>query len=193
MQVDFSVECGADDGCLEIPWASENGALRYVDLKENPEQIEELDEVQRFPELGKFLRSVNSNVSAFQSAKCDAGFTREMTLEDEVFGTAGKFGSYVDLLFPSPVLRSSFERQEATARRLTELLRRAPEMPAVVEFLVRRCYFPGETRDGFYFTCYVFGYSDDEHDARKLWGIALRLVGSVLLQVSAEVTASRKP
>ena len=77
------------------------------------------------------MRSVNSRLSAFQSAKCDAGFTREMTLEDEIFGTTAKFGSYVDFLFVSPGLRSSFERQEDTARRLTELLQRAPEMPAV--------------------------------------------------------------
>ena len=189
MQADYSIECGADDECLEVPWASEDGTLRYVDVRENSELIGKLEEVRRFPELGEFLRSVNSSLSAFQSAKCDAGFTREMTLEDGIFGTTGKFGSYVDFLFASPLLRSSFEEQEAAARKLTELLRRAPEMPAAVEFLLRRCFFPGETPDGFYFTCYVFGYSDDEDESRKLWGIALRLVGNVLVQVSAEVTA----
>ena len=186
MQSDFSIECGKDDECLEIPWSSEDGVLSYVDVREKPELICELDEVRRFPELGEFLRSVNSHLSAFQSAKCDAGFTREMTSEDEIFGTAGKFSSYVDFLFVSPALRSSFERQEATARKLTELLRRAPEMAAAVEFLVRRCFFPEEP-DGFYFTCYVFGYSDDEDEARKLWGIALRLVGNALVQVTAEL------
>ena len=188
MQADFSIECGADDECLELPWASQDGALRYVDLKENLALIGELDEVRQFPELGELLGSVNSQISAFQSAKCDSGFTRDMTLEDEVFGTDGKFGSYVDFLFAAPGLRSSLERQEATARRLTELLRLAPEMPAAVEFLVRRCFFPGEP-DGFYFTCYVFGYSEEEAEARKLWGIALRLVGNALVQVSAELVA----
>ena len=186
VQADFSIECGADDECLEIPWASQDGRLHYIDVREKPERITELEEVRQFPELGEFLRSVNSRVSAFQSAKCDAGFTREMTPEDEIFGTAAKFGSYVDFLFVSPGLRSSFVRQEATARRLTELLQRTPEMPAAVEFLVRRCFFPEEP-DGFYFTCYVFGYSEDEEDARKLWGIALRLVGNGLAQVSAEI------
>ena len=187
MQADFSIECGADDECLELPWSSENGALRYIDARENPELIGDLEEVQQFPELGEFLRSVNSRLSAFQSAKCDAGFTREMTLEDEMFGTAAKFSSYVDFLFVSPELRSSFERQEAAAGQLTELLRSAPEMPGAVELLVRRCFFPGEP-DGFYFTCYVFGYSDDEDTARKLWSIALRLVENALVQLSAEMT-----
>lgn len=188
MQADFSIECGADDECLEIPWASEDGSRRYVDVRHHPELISELEEVRQLPELGEFLRSVNSRPSAFRSAKCDAGFTRELTLEDEMFGTTGKFGSYVDFLFTSEELRSSFERYEVTARRLKALLHVAPEMPAAVEFLVRRCFFPDEP-DGFYFTCYVFGYSEDPAEARELWGIALRLVGNVLVQVSAEIAA----
>lgn len=188
MQADFSIECGTDDECLELPWASGDGALRYVDLKQNPALIEDLEEARRFPELAEFLRIANSRHSTFQTAKCDAGFTREMTLEDEIFGTTGKFGSYVDVLFTSPPLQRSFEQYETTARSLVRLLQHAPEMPAAAELLVRRCYFSGENPapDGFYFTCYVFGYSGNEEDARQHWGIALRLVGSALAQISAE-------
>jgi hypothetical protein len=188
VQADFSIECGAGDEGLEIPWVSVDGALRYVDLKKNPELIADLNEARRFPEIAEFLRSVNSPRSAFQTAKCDAGFTEEMTVEDEVFGTSGKFGSYVDVLFASPLARGSFEKNEACARNLVRLLQLAPEMPAAAEFLVRRCFFPGgHETDGFYMTCYVFGYSDDEDEARKNWGIALRLVGSALVQVSAKI------
>jgi len=190
VQVDFSIECGPDDECLEIPWASEDGVLRYVDLREDPGRIADLDEARRFPELGDFLRTGNSPPSVFQTAKCDAGFTREMTVEDEVFETTGKFGSYVDVLFASPALRDCFEQNEAAARSLVRLLQRAPEMPAAVEFLVRRCFFRrtfnGEAReeDGFYITCYVFGYANNEGDARQYWEIALKLVGNALGQVS---------
>ena len=187
MQADFSIECGADDECLEIPWASEDGALRYVNLKENPALIADLDEARQFPEIADFLRIANSSRSAFQTAKCDAGFTSEMTIEDEPFGTSGKFGSYADVLFASPKLRSSFEQNEQSARKLVRLLQLAPEMPASAEFLVRRCFFDDNREfDGFYMTCYVFGYSDHEDEARKHWGIALRLVGNALLQISAE-------
>jgi hypothetical protein len=35
-------------------------------------------------------------------------------------------------------------------------------------------------------TCYVFGYSDNEEEARKHWGIALRLLGRALVQISTE-------
>ena len=40
MHVDFSVELGAEDDCLELPWASPDGALRYYDLRRQPELLE---------------------------------------------------------------------------------------------------------------------------------------------------------
>jgi hypothetical protein len=188
VQADFLVECGAEDECLEIPWSSEDGVPRYVDLKENPALIAELEEARRFPEIADFLRTANSPSGAFLTAKCDAGFTHDMTVEDEPFGTCAKFGSYVDVLFASPVARSSYEQNEACARNLVRLLQRAPEMPASAEFLVRRCFLSRENAeaDGFYMTCYVFGYSDEEEEARKFWGIALRLLGNALVQISVE-------
>jgi hypothetical protein len=203
VQADFSIECGADDECLEIPWASEDGALRYVDLKQNPALIADLDEARHFPEIADFLRITNSAGSRFQTAKCDAWFTQELTVEDEPFGTSGKFGSYVDVLFASPVARRSLEQNEACVGSLVRWLQRAPEMPASAEFLVRRCLFAddraedgrseddraGDDRtdaEGFYVTCYVFGYSDNEEQARKHWEIALRLLGNALLQISTE-------
>ena len=185
MQSDFSVECGAGDECLELPWASHDGTFHYVDLKANPALIAGLDEARQFPEIADFLRLANSPRSAFLTAKCDAGFTREMTVEDEPFGTTAKFGSYVDILFASPS-RSSFEQNEACARNLVRLLQLAPEMPASAELLVRRCFFAdGGQSEGFYITCYVFGYSDTETEARQHWEVALRLVGSALAQISA--------
>jgi hypothetical protein len=189
VQADYSVECGAGDECLEMPWVSDDGALRYVDLRQDLARIADLEEARRFPELADFLRAINSPRSGFQSAKCDAGFTREMTVEDELFGTDGKFGSYVDVLFTSPVLQSSFEQHEATARNLVQLLQRAPETPAVMELLVRRCYSSIENAapEGFYFTCYIFGYSDSEVEARQHWGIALHLAANALAQISADI------
>ena len=175
MQADFSIECGADDECLEIPWASEDGSLSYRDLKRNSEFIEHLTEVQKYPELGEFLHAINSIESVFQTAKCDAWFTSEITPEEEIFEAAGKFGSYVDVVFDSPISRVSFAAHEAAVRKFVELLKLAPEMPASVEFLVRRCFFqdPNPEQNGFYITCYVFGYGNTEDQARRHWETAL--------------------
>ena len=155
VQADFSIECGADDECLEIPWASEDGLLSYFDLKRNPDLIQHLTEVQRYPELEEFLRSSNSAESPFQTAKCDAWLTSEIAPEEEILEASEKFGSYVDLVFASSNARLSFAAHESAVKNLVGLLTAEPEMPAAVELIVRRCFFrdlPSE-QDGFYITC----------------------------------------
>ena len=81
-------------------------------------------------------------------------------------------------MFSDKEHRQSLPFHESFARRLPELLRRAPEIGAVVEICVRRCFFgdAAEIRDGFYFTLYVKGYGDDETAARKNWAIGTKLV-----------------
>ena len=181
MQADFSIECGADDEGLEIPWASEDGFAFYRDLKRNPEFIERLTEVQQYPELARFLRAANFAESALQTAKCDVWFTTEIAPEEEIFEAAGKFGSYVDIIFASSGSRVSFAKHEAAVRKFVELLNLVPEMPASVEFLVRRCLFRDcdLEQNGFYITCYVFGFGNDEIHARRNWSVALGALGKV--------------
>ncbi len=50
------------------------------------------------PELGEFLAAVNSPASILETAKCDAWSSTEINPEEEIFGAACKFGSYVDLV-----------------------------------------------------------------------------------------------
>jgi hypothetical protein len=186
VQADFAVELAADDETLELPWAAEGGP-RYYDLKRRPELLLNIEEARRIPELGEFLAAVNSPASNLETAKCDTWFATEMNLEDEIFGAACKFGSYVDLLFVDQPAHFSFLAHEQWAKRITELLKRVPEIPAAAEFLVRRCFYheDNQTRDGFYITFYLFGYGDDEPQARQRWGIALKLVENAIRQMSA--------
>ncbi len=183
MEADFAVELGRDDEILELPWSSESGP-RYYDLKRRPELLLEVDEAQRFPELGEFLSHINAG--NLETAKCDAWATSEMNVEDEIFGAAWKFRSYVDLLFSDGDARFSFPMHEHFAERLAKLLKKAPEISCRAEFLVRRCYYHmgSEVRDGFYITFYLFGYGDDELLARQRWGIGLKLVENAIRQVA---------
>lgn len=185
MEADFSIELGRDDATLDFPWTDPDGKLVYYDLKRHPELLERVEEAERFPELAEFLRGVNSAMSMVETAKCDAWTTDELTQEEEIFGTAHKFASYVDLVFSNIEHRRSFEFHERFAKRLVELLRKTPETPSSAEVCVRRCYFHegGET-EGFYVTLYVSGYGDDEARGRLNWAIALRLAGNAILQLS---------
>ena len=193
MDADFSIELGHDDAVLDYPWADPSGRVAYVDLKRHPELISEVEEATKFPELAEFLGKLNSERSAFESAKCDVWTSAELSAEEEIFGASRKFASYVDLLFSNLDQRTSFAAHEGFAKRLTELLRRAPEIAAAVELSVRRCFFcePGqaeEASEGLYFTVYVNGYGDDETAARKNWAIAMKLVENAILQLSATTT-----
>jgi hypothetical protein len=187
MEVDFAVELGADDETLEMPWAGGENRPKYHDLKRHPEDLHNIEEACRVPELGEFLTALNSAASILETAKCDVWSSTEMSAEDEIFGADHKFGSYVDFLFSEPKIRCSFPEYEQFAKRLVELLKKAPEIPAAAEFLIRRCYYRVETKiqPGYYVTFYLFGFGEDEAQARQRWAIALKLVENAIKQVCA--------
>ena len=187
MEAEFSVELGADDPTLALPWSDPEGRWEYHDLRNHPEQIASIPEARTLPELREFLVAANAPSSNLQSVKCDTWFSHEINEEEAIYGAACKFGSYVDVVFHQASPQASFAIHEAFALRLVELIRRAPELPASMEIIIRRAHFesPGTPpREGFYFTLYVIGYGDDEAEAKQSCGIALRLVGHATLQMS---------
>ena len=183
MLAEWTVELGADDARLDIPWSSEDGSSRYLDLKHQPELLLEIPEACAYSELAEFLNWANSPESPFETAKCDGWTSREINTEDEVFGEACKFGSYVDLLFVDKHRRKQFEEHEKFVKALAKLLRSAPEMASSAEFIVRRCVdHRANTQECFYVTFYLYGYGEDEHQARKRWTIALKMVQHAIMQ-----------
>jgi hypothetical protein len=217
MDADFSVELGppSEDATLELPWDSGVAqGPRYLDLKRQPELLPLMEEAVRYPELAEFLKTLNSRTSAFATAKCDVWSTDQLNEEEQIYGAEWKLGSYVDLVFAEDHARErySYFDHEELARSLATLLKKAPELPAACEVIVRRCYYhdtppprAGENtvsggapstaqaghrtqaQSGFYLTLYVFGYGDDEEAARERWAVALRLVANALLQLCAKM------
>ena len=210
MHADFSVELGRDDAALELPWSSADPAVRYYDLKKHPELLQQISEAMAHPELGAFLARINAAGFPLATAKCDAWASREVAPEEEVFGDR-KFVSYIDLVFEDEAARCSFERHEAFAKDLCRLLSQAPEIPAAVEVVIRRCYYHGAgalaevagerlyvtaaneragssgldgSVSGFCFTAYVTGFGDGDHEPRLRWQIALALLQNALVQLA---------
>jgi hypothetical protein len=184
VEADFAVELGADDETLELPWAAAEGGPRYHDLKRQPELLLNIEEASRVPELGEFLAVINSPAGILETAKCDTWSSTEINPEEEIFGAAYKFCSYVDILFSQETARCSFAEHEQCAKRITQLLKRVPEIPAAAEFLIRRCFYHvgDEIHEGFYITLYLFGYGDDEPQASRHWASALKLVENAIRQ-----------
>ena len=188
MQADFSVELAAGDPTLQVPWSSPDPGVQYYDLRSHPELLARIPEAAENEPLAKFLAAVNSAHSLLLSAKCDTWSSREIDADDEVFGAACKYESYIDLAPLADGPRYSFAEIEDLGRKIVLLLQRAPEIPAAAEFVVRRCYYgaaPDSIREGFYFTFYLSGYGEDEQRAGERWSIALQLVGNALQQLAA--------
>src|SRR5271167_3736865 len=141
MDADFSIELSQEDPVLDFPWTDPAATLSYIDLKRHPELLPKIEEAYRFPDLGEFLRTVNSARSIFETAKCDAWPHTDFTAEEDIYNASHKFSSYVDVVFSAPDVRLSFPRHELFAKQLVELLRRAPDTPSSAEVCVRRCYF----------------------------------------------------
>jgi len=190
VQAEYDVELGRDDPALELPWSSEDGTVRYYDVKGHPELVPQIAEADAFPELGAFLKRVNAVGFPLQTAKCDVWYSREISVEEEIFGAACKLVSYVDLVFTADDARLSFEKHEELAQGLCQLLQRAPEIAATVAFVIRRCYYhdskndPDESTSGFCITAYVSGFADSQDETRPRWAIALTLLQNALVQVA---------
>src|SRR5271156_5772393 len=71
MLATWSVECGADDPVLVVPW-SDAGGLHFVDLRENPYDLDQIAEAEQHPALMQALRALNATRSPVFTAKCDA-------------------------------------------------------------------------------------------------------------------------
>jgi len=197
MDADFSIELGRNDPMLDFPWSDVSGKFTYIDLKRRPDLMARVEEAEKFSELGKFLGALNTARSIVETAKCDVWATTELCAEEEIYGARHKFASYVDVVFRNIdarlsslgllPLRQSFPAHERFARKLVELLRRAPEIRSSAEVCVRRCFFEedGSVQEGFYCTLYVHGYGNDEASARRGWGNGLKLMENAIAQLAA--------
>ena len=200
MHADYSVELGKDDPALELPWSSGDAATRYYDVKQHPDLVLQIPEAGSSPELCAFLTRINAAGFPLQTAKCDLWYSEEVLPEEEIFNAPGKFVSYIDLVFAANAASSgegsgaiarrlNLEQHEALAKDLCTLLKRAPDIAATVELVIRRCYFrqernPEKSDDGFCITTYVSGFGGDKAEARQRWSIAITLVQNALVQVA---------
>ena len=106
MHADYSVELGKDDPALELPWSSDDGATRYYDLKQHPDLVLQIPEAVGSLELCAFLTRINAAGFPLQTAKCDRWYSKQILPEEEIFNAAGKFVSYVDLVFTDDAAKS---------------------------------------------------------------------------------------
>ena len=183
-------ELEVDDPKLEIPWANpRDRRIRYVDLNQFPEKIDELAECRRYPALAGLLRKAHSKGCALRTAKCGVWMTTKLAEDERLdFPVPFKVGSYVDLVFHSSRLNSRLEPHLRLGKEI-ECFLRSCRVQAQAEVAVRRCLFHPKERWGYYVTVFVYAYGATRAEANKEWSRAINRLGDGLLAIGSSLAA----
>ena len=183
----WSVECGADDPVVEVPWSDVSG-LHFVDLRENPYDLDQIAEAEHHPALMQALRALNATRSPVFTAKCDAWAMDAEELEalrldlDLSAAEAPQgFVSYLDLIWRERALFVSFHQQEQRLHRLARLLEPLDHPYAATDAVLRPALVDlAGPQEGFAVTLYVKALGTDAAHAYQHWSRALEAVTTVL-------------
>jgi hypothetical protein len=187
MLAGWLVECGAEDPVLVVPWSDASG-LHFVDLRENPYDLDQIAEAEQHPVLMQALRALNASRSPVFTAKCDAWAADAEELEalqvelDVPAAEAPQgFVSYIDLIWRDRPLFVSFHQQEQLLRRLVRLLEPVDAAYALVDAVLRPALVDlAGPQEGFAVSLYVKALGTDAAHAYEHWGRALEAVVTVL-------------
>lgn len=191
MLSEWSAECSADDPVLVVPWSdpSDNtGNRRFIDLRENPYDLDHLPEAERYSPLMHALRALNAARSPVFTAKCDAwpfdceeldALLRNLDVpaDESPFG----FGSYIDLLWRERSLFASFHQQEQMLHRLTRHAAPLEQPYAMLDCILRPAMVDlTGPQEGFAISLYVKAVGHDVQAAEANWATALDAVVALL-------------
>ena len=191
MLVEWSAECSADDPVLVIPWidpADPTGNRRFIDLRENPYDLDHLPEAEQYPALMHALRALNAARSPVFTAKCDAWPLDPEELEHlrlnldlNADDTPAGFASYIDILWRERSIFASFHQQEQLLHRLTRHSAPLDHPYAMVECVIRPALVDlTGPQEGFAVSLYVKALGPDQRTAEENWASALDAIVALL-------------
>lgn len=189
MLSDWTVECGADDPVLVVPWSDPADPTRhFIDLRENPYDLDWLEEAAQHPPLLHALRALNAARSPVFSAKCDVwqmtgddldALRMELDLipEDSPVGIA----SYIDLIWRERSVFVSFHQYEQMMHRIARLATPLDHHYAMLECVLRPALVDlTGPQEGFAISLYIKAAGHDREAAEQHWGAALNDVATLL-------------
>jgi hypothetical protein len=191
MLCEWSVECSADDPVLVVPWSDpsdSSGNRRFIDLRENPYDLEHLPEAEQHPPLMHALRALNAARSPVFTAKCDAWSLNpeeldalRMNLDIAAEEAPAGFASYIDMLWRERSLFASVHLQEQMLRRLTRHVAPLESPYAMLDCVLRPAMVDlAGPQEGFAISLYIKAVGHDAQSAETSWGSALDAVVAVL-------------
>jgi hypothetical protein len=188
MHVEWAAECSADDPVLVVPWKDPHGTAAFIDLRENPYDLDHISEAAEYPPLMQALRALNATRSPVLTAKCDvwvmsADEIAQLCADLDLIASEmpDGFASYIDLVWRDRSIFASFHQHEQMLRRLERLA--APlDLPTVALECILRPAMVDLTvaREGFAVSLYVKSVGTDRQSAWQQWSVALEGVVALL-------------
>ena len=182
MRVKLRLEFDSEPVGLEIPGdGGEPGG--YVNLRENPGAIEQIELARLHRPLRGLLVALNSVESEFASVAC-----RTWTKEEPGAAEAAEFGSRVDVIFSGQ--KHNFERSAyvSLAEGLRELLEREAAGDTLqAELCVLRCTLQESRRAGYALRLMLIARGGTPRQAELRWGLGVAHLQQALLFLSRAV------
>jgi hypothetical protein len=198
MLAEWSIEASADDPVLVIPWSDPSdpsGNRRFIDLRENPYDLDHLPEAELHPPLMHALRSLNAPRSPVFTAKCDAWplhpkpdaeELEALRLNLDIFDDASHdashgFVSYIDILWRERSIFTSFHQHEQLLHRLTRHAAPLNHPYAMLDCVLRPALVDlTGPQEGFALSLYIKSLGHDPQSAEDNWASALDAIVSLV-------------
>ena len=191
MLSDWSAECSSDDPVLVVPWSDPSdpsGNRRFIDLRENPYDLDHLSEAEQHPPLMHALRALNAPRSPIFTAKCDAWPLDSTELDDlranldvTADNAPSGFVSYIDILWRERSLFASYHQMEQMMHRLTRHSSPLNHPYAMLDCIIRPALVDlTGPQEGFAVSLYIKALGHDPLAAAEHWSSALDAVVSLL-------------
>jgi hypothetical protein len=183
---------------LVIPWSDpDNPNVHFIDLRENPYDLDHLPEAANYPPLLQALRSLNATRSPVFTAKCDAWHVATTDPEDNYAQnelhylqlnlnhlpeeTPAAFASYIDILWRDRPTFVSRHRHEQLLDRLTRRAEALDHPYSMLELVLRHSLVDlSGAHEGFAVSLYIKALGHDPQSAEENWAAALTDVTGLL-------------
>lgn len=188
---EWSAECSSDDPVLVVPWSDPSdstGNRRFIDLRENPYDLDHLPEAEHYPALMHALRALNATRSPVFTAKCDAWPLDSSELDAlrmnlDIIDDEGPkgFASYIDILWRERSLFVSSHLQEQMLHRLVRHAALLEHPCAMLDCILRPAVIDlTGPQEGFAVSLYIKAIGHDAQAAQQNWASALDAVVALL-------------
>lgn len=189
MLSEWSAECGHDDPILVVPWSDpENPGRHFIDLRENPYDLDWLEEAAEYPPLLHVLRALNAPRSPVFTAKCDVWAMNHdevdlirMELDLIPEDASDGFASYVDLIWRERSIFASLHQHEQLMDRIVRWAAPLEHPYAALNCILRPAMvdFSGP-QEGFAVSLYIKAVGHNLTAAKEHWAAALMDVSGLL-------------